>query len=690
MADTKQSFQLEDLKVDPRMWMRLSMPVGKGKNLGNVFSTKGNPFHEKDNAAMERVRKLAAEGKLFMREEGRSRHFRKVELDGETLKLGEKFEASPDRNSDPVYGLLMRTSRAYFKWLGLDGISGWFGKRAENYDAVQARSNRYKEEYKALSSEEKSELKKLRKQEKREEKARKKLKKLEKEAAKAREELDQILGKDAPNKDEMENLLSNPPQEGEKKTSMQPVHLGDDPQQERKQEPAKTEQTVQTEQKDPKTEEKKKEENKSDVRMTFNGQEYTKETVKEAPAEVQRMFRMMEELATQMRNLEQQKATPDRQEMGVNTETATMVEEGIGTEAPVTNRNPLTVESKVVEVEMPAPLNNPPDPEKDKVSIHGRPPEAGSLKERLAEEEQRMDAVRNWKEQIAKALFSHEEGADLMANYGLIKDDPQTAPIYLSTVAFSVLDQAGNDPAVIDKLLQGETLGSAYDAKIRSGVENATKVSLDNVQGNEKPLEELLTRTVRQLSSLASQEGQLSERHVMIGRLISNAMGTAEANEITLPLNEREMAAAQGAVELAKIARNYHDARQYLGNGQLDMTSEKGAAAVRDLLTGTAVNTMIRQDRLSGDEINSCQTLMGTGVWSQENLAQMTNNSKARKGIKPQQIEKLLAKPDSALAHKAAKSVIDEVVVETEEKYKAQQEVAQKELEQPVRNLMQK
>jgi hypothetical protein len=88
MADTKQSFQLEDLKVDPRMWMRLSMPVGKRKNMGNVFSTKGNPFNEKDNAAMERVRKLAAEGKLFVREEGRSRHFRKVELDGETLKLG--------------------------------------------------------------------------------------------------------------------------------------------------------------------------------------------------------------------------------------------------------------------------------------------------------------------------------------------------------------------------------------------------------------------------------------------------------------------------------------------------------------------------------------------------------------------------------------------------------------------------
>ena len=138
-------------------------------------------------------------------------------------------------------------------------------------------------------------------------------------------------------------------------------------------------------------------------------------------------------------------------------------------------------------------------------------------------------------------------------------------------------------------------------------------------------------------------------------------------NELTLPLDEAELAAAKGAVTLAKIAMKYHDARQELGSGPMDLTSEKGEPAVRDLLMGNAVNTMIKQDQLSGDAINSCQILMGTGIWSVENLAWMTNNSKVKRSIKPEQVEKLLEKPNGALAHKAAKSVNDEIILETEE-----------------------
>ena len=193
MADTEKSLKLEDLKVDPQMWMRLSMPVGKAGNLGNVFPTKDNPFANGGAEAMEKVKELAAAGKLYVREKGRIKHFRKVEMDGDQLKLGDKIEARADRNSDPIYGFLMRRSRSYFKWLGWDRVSNWFDKRAQEYDTVQDRKNQFKEEYKAMSKEEKSALKQLRQHEKLEAKARKKLEKLQKELDETKDELNQLL-----------------------------------------------------------------------------------------------------------------------------------------------------------------------------------------------------------------------------------------------------------------------------------------------------------------------------------------------------------------------------------------------------------------------------------------------------------------------------------------------------------------
>ena len=90
MADTQKSFDLELLKTDSRLWKRLSTPVGRGRTLGNVFNEKENPFEKDGYAAMELAKRLAAEGKLFIREDGRSRHYRKVEMDGEKMKLGKQ------------------------------------------------------------------------------------------------------------------------------------------------------------------------------------------------------------------------------------------------------------------------------------------------------------------------------------------------------------------------------------------------------------------------------------------------------------------------------------------------------------------------------------------------------------------------------------------------------------------------
>ena len=167
MPNNQQGFDLKALKTDPQMWMRLAMPSKNGEYLENVFKDKENPFEKNNQAAVETLEKLAAEGKLYLRDFGRSRHFHKVEKTGEELKLGAQHEIKLS-NSTAGFGLsvLMRMSRAYFKWIGLDGISNWFDGRLKRRSEIKELNNRYKEEYKSLTKDEKKELKALRKQEK--------------------------------------------------------------------------------------------------------------------------------------------------------------------------------------------------------------------------------------------------------------------------------------------------------------------------------------------------------------------------------------------------------------------------------------------------------------------------------------------------------------------------------------------
>ena len=89
MAADDKELNLNELRVDPRMWMRLATHDDNSDVLHNVFQKKENPFEKNGDAAMRQIKQLASQGKLFLREEGRSRHFRKVEVDGEKMKLGE-------------------------------------------------------------------------------------------------------------------------------------------------------------------------------------------------------------------------------------------------------------------------------------------------------------------------------------------------------------------------------------------------------------------------------------------------------------------------------------------------------------------------------------------------------------------------------------------------------------------------
>ena len=206
MPNNQQGFDWKALKTDPKMWMRLAMPSKNGEYLENVFKDKENPFEKNNQAAVETLEKLAAEGKLYLRDFGRSRHFHKVEKSGEELKLGAQHEIKLS-NSTAGLGLsvLMRMSRAYFKWIGLDGISNWFDGRLKRRSEIKELNNRYKEEYKSLTKDEKKELKALRKQEEN-------LKKLDeaKELANAtKKNLDAIRGKETTETlEELEAMLA--------------------------------------------------------------------------------------------------------------------------------------------------------------------------------------------------------------------------------------------------------------------------------------------------------------------------------------------------------------------------------------------------------------------------------------------------------------------------------------------------
>ena len=96
-------------------------------------------------------------------------------------------------------------SRAYFKWIGLDGISNWFDGRLKRRSEIKELNNRYKEEYKSLTSEEKAELKALRKREEN-------LKKLDEAKVRAnatKKNLDAIRGKETTETlEELEAMLA--------------------------------------------------------------------------------------------------------------------------------------------------------------------------------------------------------------------------------------------------------------------------------------------------------------------------------------------------------------------------------------------------------------------------------------------------------------------------------------------------
>lgn len=690
MPNNEREFNLEKLKVDPRIWMRLAMPSKNGGSLESVFKDKDNPFDKNSKAAMETVQRLASEGKLYVREFGRSRHFHKVEMDGDSLKLGKQHEMKiSNRNTDPVLGALMWMSRGYFKWLGFNGISNWFDKRVQRRAEIKELDKRYKEEYRSLTKDQKKQLKALRKHEKN----LKKLEKLQKEADKSQSELDKLLGKEPKSKGEMDSPLSQPPHIESKENTMQPTLMGDQPVQENlssqntRAQFVVQQQTVQHEIKGEEKADTKKQNTNNHI--IIEGEELTAENINKFPPKVVEAFKIIQQLIIEKEAKEQGKQEPVQEQPEETPDVAEEAEPEVkdqqvhaqpeqNVQAEVTTTN----NEEVVKADMPAPLNEPPKLEEEKVHIQERPKEQEqpTLQERLAAEKHGMDAVNNWKDLVSNSLFAHEAGGEAKEYYQMINSGNEAAGSeFLSGVVFGILSNKTGSPEqkqqVLDALLSGKALGNEHEELISNGVAAYNDAFSRKTSGNPERLSGMLADAMRELSHQASRESTLSPRLAMLGRLLSNAAQMANENKLELPLDDDEFKLAQGAATLVDVSANYHKARQFLGKEPMDITSRDGRNAVRDLLMGNAVEKMIQQEN------NNTQQIMGDGLWNLKNLRFFTANTATRRGIQSEDIQALLEKPNSTKAFGIGKNTVNEIVQASMEVYDDVEKAAQKEME---------
>ena len=710
MPYNQQGLDLKALKTDPKMWMRLAMPSKNGKYLENVFKDKENPFEKNNQAAVETLEKLAAEGKLYLRDFGRSRHFQKVEKGDDGLKLGAQHEIKLS-NSTAGFGLsvLMRLSRAYFKWIGLERISNWFDGRLKRRAELNELNSRYKEEYKSLTKEEKKELKALRKHEKN----LKKLEKFQKEANKTQQELDELRGVNT--KGEMDSPLSQPPTVEQKENTMQPTLLGDQPVQQIPPAPPlpnqfAAKQTTQQEIPDTKKEENEQGENTRDNKITINGVELTEETAKQFPPQIVEAFKLIQQHINEKEAKEktnqqpvqesQQVVNENKQEGPLATAQTQVVEEPQVTEqVPQTqlteteqifSNNPVqpTADEKVPDQEIDSPLKNGADLEPNQVNIQERHKDQAqkNLQERLAAEKEAMDAVQNWKDLVANSLFSHEEGRSAKEFYQNVNKNNEAAGAeYLTGAVFGILSNKSVNPEqkqqVMDALLSGKPLGSENAKLIDDGIAAYNDAIARKTNGNSERLVNMLADSMRELGHQASRETTLSPRLVMIGRLLSNAAQMTNENNLELPIDEDEFSIVKGAGTLADVAQKYHDARQRLGNDLENISSKENRGAVRDLLMGNAVEKMIQQDKRLGQTITNTQMIMGGGLWEVKKLQTYTSDTATRRGIQPEDIQAILKKPNSTKALGIGTKTVNEVVKASMEDYDTAEKAMQKEME---------
>lgn len=630
MAKDDKLLDLNSLKVDPKLWMRLVVQDKENDAMHRVFQGTENPFEKNPNESMERLQNLAASGKLFVRERGRSRHFRKLEQDGENLKQGDLYEQRMDvLASDPVMGLMMRLTRGYFKWLGLDSLSNWVDKKVKKRESLLEQDALYKEEYKSLTKTEKKDLKNTRKEEKEELKQAKQKQKEEKTQAKQKEKEE---NKQAKQKQKEEKKLAKQKQKAERKAKKE-LEKAEKEKREALERQAKAEQ-------------KAAEARRKLFDINYKGE--MDAPLNEPPAIEMEMVNMQPDSnANELENyIEMKDIVPEENDA-----------EAENKNDDLENENNLQEQNQQEQNQLPPnQMAEPPQIEADKVSINQEREDQKQQvqQEKLAEEKQELDSVKEWRETIANSLFSHQEGADLKAQYETLKGDSNAEMEHLTGAFIGILSL--NEPGsqknqqLLQDMLHGKALGSENDALIREGMDAYNRAMDEMKVGNPGKMGEMFANAAKELGQQVSREPNLSTNHIMIGRMLSNVMTVAENKKLELPLNANEFDIIRGARTMSQVAQKYYDARQILGNGQVDLASEQGRGALKDLLTGNAINTMIQTEASDGKTITNTHMIMGQGLWTEKNLSQVTNQAAMKGDTTPEQIHKMLEEPNGMIA----------------------------------------
>ena len=317
-----QELNLEELKMDPRLWLRLTTPLDDSGVLGNVFTEKENPFLKNPEAAMAKLQKLASDGKLFLRDKGRSRHFHEVKMDDDGLKIGDQREMEfGNRHADPALRVLMWFSKHFFRGIGLGRVSNWFEERLKRASEAIELNEQYKKEYKEMGDTEKKQLKALRKHEK----SLKKLAKIQKEVEKTQQALDKIQGKTGTNSvGEMPSPLNDTPPVNQEQTSMQPTHLGDSLV--HKKDETKLNEKDDLVQEDPKDKKVKGEDKGKEVKkdeshdVVVNNVKISAEDIKQLPEVVQSAFKVIAQFIEQQKAIEQEATRKQDQQIQTQTQ----------------------------------------------------------------------------------------------------------------------------------------------------------------------------------------------------------------------------------------------------------------------------------------------------------------------------------------------------------------------------------
>jgi hypothetical protein len=283
------------------------------------------------------------------------------------------------------------------------------------------------------------------------------------------------------------------------------------------------------------------------------------------------------------------------------------------------------------------------------------------LEEKVAEEKLQMKSIDKWADRLENALFSYAGGEDLQRQYETA-DTLDEQRQYLTSVIACIFaggpEKNGgeaNHRKLMDDVIDGHPIDPNNDQYVRNGVQDMLNLW---ETGNSTEMKERFVDLIQQLSERAAEEEMLTTKSIMVGRLVSNVLQVSQAFGIDLGLDMEQMAAATGAIEMANVAKMYHDARHYLVENPDKWHTEQGEEAIRDLMEGTAIKSLLKNDRKRLPEgITNIQKLMGHGELSLNTLDGVMQNERLGLRVPDETVKQILKHPHSLKSARVAEPI---------------------------------